>query len=188
MAAWWPRVEAMWRVPGRGRVAAPGLVADGRQGAGRGLRTNTVPRPGGGQAGVAALGADGRLGANRGLAGDGGQATLLMVGMLFVMVVLTAIVAQAGSLLAQSARARTAADAAALAGAAEGRQAAAELAQANGAALVSYRIGAVNLPSGGATTGTTGSAEAVAVTVRVQHGQALESARAVAQVSWKPPS
>jgi hypothetical protein len=60
-----------------------------------------------------------------------------------VVVLVVALVAlglaRLGGGAVDAARARTAADAAALAGAAEGRAAAAEVAGANGARLVSYR-------------------------------------------------
>lgn len=70
---------------------------------------------------------------------EGGQATPLVLALIAVIVVvLLALVplAQAGR---DRAAARTAADAAALAGAAEGEAAAREVAAANGATLVSWR-------------------------------------------------
>jgi outer membrane lipoprotein SlyB len=80
------------------------------------------------------------------------------------LVVLAAFVAlalgRAGGVAVDGARARTAADAAALAGAAEGRAAAARLAAANGAELLAYE------PHG----------RDVVVTVRV--GRVTEQARA----------
>jgi len=67
--------------------------------------------------------------------GDAGQAVLLTVVGLGLMVVLVLILARTGAVLDDRARAVTAADAAALAGAVEGEAGAAELAAANGAVL-----------------------------------------------------
>jgi hypothetical protein len=70
---------------------------------------------------------------------DAGQAVPLVLAVVaLAVVVLLALVplARAGQ---QRAAARTAADAAALAGAAEGEAAAHEMAEANGASLVSWR-------------------------------------------------
>lgn len=66
---------------------------------------------------------------------DSGQAVLVTVVVLLVMVVLVVLIARTGSVLDDRARAVTAADAAALAGAVEGEAGAAELASANGAVL-----------------------------------------------------
>jgi D-alanyl-D-alanine carboxypeptidase/Putative Flp pilus-assembly TadE/G-like len=67
-----------------------------------------------------------------------GQATPLLVAMVGLAAVLLLSLGPMGRVVAQRAQARTAADAAALAGAAEGREAAAQVAGANGADLVAY--------------------------------------------------
>lgn len=69
---------------------------------------------------------------------DRGQAVPLAAAMLAIVVVALVGLVPAGRALADRARARTAADAAALAGAAEGEQAARALAAGNGGALVDY--------------------------------------------------
>lgn len=71
-------------------------------------------------------------------AGDPGQATPLMAAALGLVVVMVLAAAPMGRVLADRAQARTAADAAALAGAAQGERAARDLARANGAELVSF--------------------------------------------------
>ena len=103
-----------------------------------------------------------------------GQATLLMIVLLFMMVGLAMVVAEVGRLLDESARARTSADAAALAGAAEGEAAAAELAAANGGVLFAYQEHDATDEGPGA------------VTVAVRVGRALQWARASALVEWHP--
>lgn len=70
--------------------------------------------------------------------GAAGQAVPLVAGIMAVAVVLLITVAELGRTAADGARARTAADAAALAGVAEGPDAAARLAAENGGTLVSY--------------------------------------------------
>ena len=71
--------------------------------------------------------------------GEGGQAVPLVLAVVaFAVVVLLALVPLAQGAAAR-AQARTAADAAALAGAAEGEQAAREVAADNGARLVEWR-------------------------------------------------
>lgn len=102
---------------------------------------------------------------------DRGQATPLLLMMLFATVGLALVVAEVGRLLNESAQARTAADAAALAGAAEGEQVAAELAAANGGTMISYHE---HDEDDGSST--------VSVTVRV--GRATQTARASAVVEW----
>jgi Flp pilus assembly protein TadG len=95
-----------------------------------------------------------------------GQATVLVAaGLVLAAVVLLAVVA-AGSVVVDGARARTAADAAALAGAAEGQDAADALARANGGRLVAYR------------------AEGAGVTVTVALGRARATARAQRDGTW----
>ena len=101
--------------------------------------------------------------------GEAGQvlplAALLMIVALGVAIAAT----RAGSLVDDAARARTAADAAALAGAADGRDAAVELARSNGGELLSFeRIG-----------------NTVLVTVRVDH--ATQSASAAAALQYRVP-
>ena len=70
---------------------------------------------------------------------DGGQAWMLLLFVVVAIVVAIVGIAQLGVELVHRARARTAADAAALAGTSGGRVAAARIAQRNGAVLVSYR-------------------------------------------------
>jgi hypothetical protein len=69
---------------------------------------------------------------------DAGQTVPLAVAMLAIVTVALVALAPVGRALADRAHARTAADAAALAGAAEGEQAARALAGANGADLVEF--------------------------------------------------
>jgi hypothetical protein len=78
-------------------------------------------------------------GAGRG--GDGGQATVLVAAAVALAVVALVALAPMGRALAQRAQARTAADAAALAGAAEGQEAAERLAVDNGGRLLAFRRG-----------------------------------------------
>jgi len=104
-----------------------------------------------------------------------GQSTVLMVVMLFATVGMALAVAEIGQILDESARARTAADAAALAGASEGEAAAAEIAAANGASLVFFE----EIASAGAEERT--------VTVEVRVGRASQRARAAATVEWAAP-
>ncbi len=68
-----------------------------------------------------------------------GQATPMMIGVVAVIVVLVVGVGWFGRSLADAARARTAADAAALAGVVDGRRAAERLAALNGGELTSFR-------------------------------------------------
>lgn len=70
---------------------------------------------------------------------DRGQALPVLLIALAVALFAIAVVARVGMVADDSARARTAADAAALAGAADGRSAAERLARANGGELVDYR-------------------------------------------------
>lgn len=100
----------------------------------------------------------------------------MMVVMLLVLAVAVVALVEIGQLLDESARARTAADAAALAGAAAGRGEAAALAAANGGSLLSY-----------IEQETAGDADAVLVTVEVQVGRASRTARAERLVTWTEP-
>lgn len=70
---------------------------------------------------------------------DTGQATPLMAAGVVLAAVLVLALVGWGGVAIDAARARTAADAAALAGAAEGRSAAARLAGQNGGRLVGFR-------------------------------------------------
>ena len=99
---------------------------------------------------------------------DRGQVLPLLLVVLLVSLIAVAVLGRLGSVADETARARTAADAAALAGVAEGRPAARRLAEANGGVLVEYR-------NEGAT---------VEVVVRV--GDAAARARAEAVVEWVP--
>ncbi len=100
-----------------------------------------------------------------------------MVVMLLVVMVAAVALIEVGQLLDESARARTAADAAALAGAAAGADEAADLAAANGGVLLSYT-----------EQGVQGTEDATVVTVEVQVGRASRTARAERLVEWtKPP-
>jgi hypothetical protein len=67
-----------------------------------------------------------------------GQATPVVAAVVVFAALLALGLVRAGGVAVDGARARTAADAAALAGAAEGRSAAAALARANGARLVHF--------------------------------------------------
>jgi hypothetical protein len=70
---------------------------------------------------------------------DRGQAVPIVVGVAAVLAVLAVAIARFGAGLHDAARARTAADAAALAGVEGGRSDAAALAAANGGVLESFR-------------------------------------------------
>jgi len=94
----------------------------------------------------------------------------LVAGIMAVAVVLLLAVGELGRTAAEGARARTAADAAALAGAAEGRDAAARLAAENGGTLVSY------------------AADQGAVLVTVSVGRASATARAALLTDERAPS
>ena len=97
-----------------------------------------------------------------------GQALPILLVALAVALIAIAVVARVGVVADDRARAQTAADAAALAGAAGGRSEAARLARANGAALVDYR-------ASGAT-----------VVVVVVVGDASARASAESVVEWGP--
>lgn len=99
-----------------------------------------------------------------------------MVLMLMALTVAVVATVEVGQLLDESARARTAADAAALAGAAAGRQEAAALAAANGGSLLSYT-----------EQEAAGDPDALLVTVEVQVGRASRTARAERLVEWAEP-
>ncbi|MCY4423310.1 MAG: hypothetical protein OXC06_09595 [Acidimicrobiaceae bacterium] len=99
-----------------------------------------------------------------------------MAAMLLLAVVAVVATVEIGRLLNDSAAARTAADAAALAGAAAGRDAAASMAHANGGVLVSYH-----------EEQAAGDADALLVTVAVRVGRAGQTARAEQQVEWVAP-
>ena len=107
---------------------------------------------------------------------DRGQAAPLMVVMLLALMVAVVATVEIGRFLDESARARTAADAAALAGAAAGRTEAAALAAANGGLLLSYT-----------EQEAPGDSDALFVTVAVQVGRASQTARAERLVEWTAP-
>ena len=104
---------------------------------------------------------------------DRGQAAPLVVVILLVLMVAVAATVEIGRFLDESARARTAADAAALAGAAAGRTEAAALAEANGGLLLSYT-----------ELQADGDSNALLVTVAVQVGRARQTARAERLIEW----
>jgi hypothetical protein len=68
-----------------------------------------------------------------------GAVTPLLVSLVFLMGVFVVVIARLGEAAVAQAQARTAADAAALAGAVDGRDAATTMAQANGARLVDFQ-------------------------------------------------
>ena len=107
---------------------------------------------------------------------DRGQAAPLVVVILLVLMVAVAATVEIGRFLDESARARTAADAAALAGAAAGRTEAAALAEANGGLLLSYT-----------ELQADGDSNALLVTVAVQVGRARQTARAERLIEWTAP-
>ena len=107
---------------------------------------------------------------------DAGQAAPLMVVVLLALMVAVVATVEVGQLLDESARARTAADAAALAGAAGGREEAEALATANGGLLLTYT-----------EQETAGDTDALLVTVEVQVGRATQTARAERLVEWTEP-
>ena len=98
--------------------------------------------------------------------GERGQATPLVAIALLLAGALTLALVDHGGRVIDAARARTAADAAALAGAAEGREAATRLAEANGGRISSYR------------------AEGRDVVVAVVVGEATARARASLDGTW----
>lgn len=99
---------------------------------------------------------------------DKGQAAPLLALLLIVTGVLCLVVLYTGRGANDRAQARTAADAAALAGAAAGRDEAASVAAANGAEVIRY----VDLGS--------------TVEVQVRYGSADATARATATRRWVP--
>lgn len=103
------------------------------------------------------------------LCGSGGQMLPFMALVLMLAVGLAAAAIRMAPLVDDAARARTAADAAALAGAAEGRPGAQRLAEANDGVLVEFDR----------------SGRLVAVRVRVGSASALASAEAT--VTWERP-
>ena len=94
----------------------------------------------------------------------------MMVVVLAAAAVVVIAIARLGIAADEAAQARTAADAAALAGAAQGFAVATELADANGATLVDY------------------TAFGNEVEVRVQVGSAVAVARAERTVVWEHPA
>ncbi len=93
----------------------------------------------------------------------------MMVVVLLASALVVSAITRLGSAADDAARARTAADAAALAGAAQGFDAATQLAEANGGDLVDYQ------------------ALGNQVEVRVQVGSAVAVARAERTVVWENP-
>jgi hypothetical protein len=72
---------------------------------------------------------------------DDGQSTLLVVAVFALAVLAMVALGPVGRVLGQRTQARTAADAAALAGAAEGEEAAEQLASDNGGRLLDFQVG-----------------------------------------------
>ena len=107
---------------------------------------------------------------------DRGQAVPLMAAMLLLAMGAVVAMIEIGRLLNESAAARTAADAAALAGAADGPDGAASIAVANGAVLLSYE-----------EEEPADDSDALLVTVTVQVGRSSRTARAERQVEWTAP-
>jgi len=101
--------------------------------------------------------------------GSAGQMLPFMALLLMLAVGLAAVAIRLAPLVDDAARARTAADAAALAGAAEGRPGAERLAEANDGVLVEF------------------SRSGQLVTVRVRVGSASAVAAAEATVTWERP-
>ena len=99
----------------------------------------------------------------------------MMVVVLVAAVAVAVVAAEVGRLLDEGARAQTASDAAALAGAAAGRDEAALIAAANDGVLLSY------------TEDASDAAGVVVVTVSVKVGRAARTARAEGLVEWLPP-
>lgn len=93
--------------------------------------------------------------------GERGQASVVLVGIVAIAVVLLLALVPVARAVSQKAHARAAADAAALAGAAEGEDAAREVAEENGADLVSWQA----------------EGDAVWVEVRVGGARAVAKAR-----------
>ena len=100
----------------------------------------------------------------------------VMAAMLLLAMGVVIATIEIGKLLNESAVARTAADAAALAGAAAGRDAAESIAATNGGVLLSYNEEA---PADGS--------DALLVNVTVRVGRASQMARAERQVEWVAP-
>jgi len=100
--------------------------------------------------------------------GEAGQALPWMMLLWMIGLSLIVVLVRMAPVLDDAARARTAADAAALAGAAAGEREARTIASANGAALLEYR-----------QVGST-------VTVLVLVGDVRARARAVSVVRWVP--
>jgi Putative Flp pilus-assembly TadE/G-like len=111
---------------------------------------------------VGSVGRRGRIGREWG--DHRGQAVPLALVVIVLAVVLTMAMGSLGGLAVDASRARTAADAAALAGVEGGRPAAAKFAAEHGATLVAYRA--------------SGPADDRLVTVRVRVGRATATAAA----------
>ena len=107
---------------------------------------------------------------------DRGQAVPLMAAMLLLAMGAVVATIEIGRLLNESATARTAADAAALAGAAAGRDAAESIAHGNGGELLSYHEEQI-----------ANVADALLVNVTVRVGRASQTASAERHVEWAAP-
>ena len=97
-------------------------------------------------------------------ADDRGQAVPLVAVVVVLAIVVTFAIGHLGRSVVDAGRARTAADAAALAGVEGGREAAERVAVANGATLVSWSVA--------------GAADAITVTVTVRVGRSSAKASA----------
>lgn len=100
-----------------------------------------------------------------------------MAAMLLLAMGAVIATVEIGRLLDESATARTAADAAALAGAAAGRGAAESIARSNGGVLLSYHEEEV----------AAGGSDVRLVSVAVRVGRASQTARAERLVEWVAP-
>ncbi len=108
---------------------------------------------------------------------DSGQAVSAMMLMLGLAATALLVLVEVGQILDDRARASTAADAAALAGAVNGYDAALQIAEANGGSLTSF---SEHRPANEVDT--------VMVTVSTRVGRASSQARAEATTQWVRPS
>lgn len=108
---------------------------------------------------------------------ESGQATVLMLFMMVFTFAFALMIVEVGQVIDESAQARTAADAAALAGALEDRDSAEYFTSVNSGQIVSYHEQDLTSHSSGARL----------VAVTVQLGRATQTATAVSEVEWVRP-